>query len=192
MWDQSTQTIITIKMSKNLITNVFASTNLHILGQTLCVCSIGTCTYSLMELVKNNWANEKILSLLDLLSITDYYSTKNLIGKEEVLVCVTKKDLENMDEQEKANFVALFTYCEDNRIKRLFDDYVKNGESFYLSCVPNIGDGTFHINNISKDFEYLDICKNIQKYKTVNRRAMLAFLMLGCACMTFSLSKVLK
>lgn len=179
-------------MSKNLITNVFTPKNLHTLGQTLCVYAIGAGAYTLVELAKkNNWANKRILSLLDLLSINDHYSTENLIEKDDILVCVTKKDLETMDEQEKANFLALFTYCDDDLVKK-FNNYVKNGQSFYLSCVPNIGDGTFHINNVSDSFEYLDMCKNSQKYRIAKNRIMFSYLIVGCAWMAFSFSKTLK
>lgn len=176
-------------MSKYSIFGMDSSVCFKIGGTALSFCAISTSIYALKEFIsKNHWANNKLFSYSDS-SIRENYTIENMIDRKEILICVTKKELEAMDEQEKTNFFNRFTYRENNLIEKVFKDCVENGKSVYLSCIPNVGDDTLYINDVFESFEELDGWKSHLKFATFAQRSMIAFLILGCSFISFNLGK---
>lgn len=140
---------------------------------------------------KNHWANNKPLLHSDP-SIKENYTVKNMIDGKEVLIYVTKEELETMDDQGKINFLKRFTFSNGSLMNFLVVNYVDKKCSFYVSGIPNIENGTFHIVNVSDSFAELNDRKYHDKIITFTERSIISFLMIGCAFMSFKIGKTLK
>lgn len=168
-----------------------SSTYLDIIGSALSVCAVVTSIGALRDIMqKNHWANNEPLLYLDP-SIRKNYTIENMVDGKEVLIYVTKKELETMDEQGKADFLERFTFNDETLAKSLFD-CICNKRSFYLSGIPNIGDGKFCIYNVTEYFETLNMLKCAEKIRTFTKQSIISFLIFGCAFMSFKIGRTLK
>lgn len=123
------------------------------------------------------WANTKPCTINELLSnrATVNYSIQNMIDQDEILVHITKSELEEMSIEEKNKLSKLFIMGEgvfetrellSDQTKQLtFEECVNNSIPLYLSCIPNIDDGTFTVKYFSRDFNHLYKIKSSDKTK---------------------------
>lgn len=141
-------------------------------GTVCLVYGTGTCLMlsSLLFFGKITWLNKKPYVIKELSSDTgiDNYSIQNVIDQDEVLVCITKNELEKMSLDEKAKLLEMFIVDENvfetcelssEQIKHLrqltFKECVDNSIPLYLSCIPNINDGTFTVKYFRRDLNHL-------------------------------------
>lgn len=97
------------------------------------------------------WFNKKIYTIDELSTSTQTstqtvinwvgYTVENINNRDEVLICVRKNDLENMKPEEKAKLFIDLSPGQNKWLERLIlEEYITNSTTFYLSCVPVIGE----------------------------------------------------
>lgn len=135
------------------------------------------------------WLNENPLALKQISLFAEKYSIKNMINRDEVLVCISTDDYESMDNTAKSKLYEFFVtdslfelheispvqYGSFERLtlKECFEQSIP----IFLSCVPFFSHGTFIVQDFSRRFRRLYDTKTQRK----NDKALM-YMIGACIC----------
>lgn len=171
----------------------------EIFSELFCVCSLAYGIRGLWKLLRNtHWSNKKLLTYDDLFSTNQWYTVEDMSENREVIIHITTDALKSMNDDMKKDLIKKFIFNTNDhctisgdrhqiintfvdevgyygKMRKTFTTCVDKSFGFFVSCVPNITNGTFVVKNISSSFSDILSSKNDSKLY----EAMLLAIILG-------------